>query len=121
MINPTADDVVEISELDLLANRIQETVSEFGKMTDDQIAVFMNDIGIKGKACGATNCPVSNYIRWRYPEIVHVSTGPSMILLADNKDVIHDRARRRLLMVPASLRSFICYFDGGKWPELVEQ
>jgi len=93
-----------------LATAVYEVIAD---LPDDSTAIarLLHDLGIRGKRGDGAWCPLSNFIRWRLPEVQYLHVDGHQIFVGGGD---------RFIDAPEQAAAFVYDFDEGYYPTLVE-
>jgi hypothetical protein len=109
-------------------NSIEQDLQLLGN-TSDEVADNLRQMGIKGVRLDPHSCPIFNYLRNAREHIEVRGVDACWHRHGRNDDVevvitcdpIDDEYERRVRIVSAAVYQFIDKFDGGQYPDMIEQ
>jgi hypothetical protein len=113
-------------------NSIEQDLLALGT-TADQVADNLRQMGIKGVRLDPHSCPIFNYLRnerehievrgvdacWSRHDSNSYGDDADEVVIAC--DPIDDEYERRVRIVSTAVYQFIDKFDGGQYPDMIEQ
>jgi hypothetical protein len=102
-----------------MARPIEETLSELGAMTPDEIAERFATCGVKGTPGNPFACPMAKYLMDAHPEYrLVIVTGYAIRVVGVDEPRDENGPT---LTIPGSVWDFVVRLDQGAYPNLVRR
>lgn len=96
---------------ELTLDDVQKVLLDMGDTTEAVVATLISS-GVKGSKCNAFGCPISNYLKAKFPGYRFGVAGPYVAVKMDGK-------LNLLVPCPTAVWTVVNEIDRDKYPELI--